>query len=655
MKTIRIISIILCAAVCAASFCSCKLSSLKSALKELESIVDSLQSKTENGGGLPDPLTGENKSSDAENMNYSWALQDTENYYGDLFGDGEVIKVEVTVSEENWKDLCENAKDEEYYPADITVNGVTLENVGFRTKGFSSLSMVASSDSNRYGFKVKTDKYVKGQTLNGLDMFVLNGSFQDASYMREYLTYAASEYLGMITPIFSYTSLYINGELFGFYLMIEAYDDSFVARNTDDGEAVLYKADSENCTLTTFDNCGGYDIKVGEDEGCENIKKLISALDSLSDGSTAQIESILDVDSALKAWAVNTVLGNYDSYSGSKAHNYYLLYSDGKFSYIGWDYNMSIGAFSGDNGASVGADVTTALYGVNAEQRPLISKLLSVPAYYERYIEYVDKLCEYFSDIESLTAWISARISDYVKNDPTAFYTYDQYEQSITKTENGLSNNNFGFNVPGGQNGGGFGFQTPGGQGRSGQGRGGQAPGGQGGGQMPGGQGGGQMPGDQGGDFQLPDGFDPSQIFGGSFPGGTDPGQGGGQTPGGQGGGQMPGGQGGDFQLPDGFDPSQIFGGSFPGGTDPGQGGGQMPDGFDPSQISGGSFPGGTDPGQGGDRMPDGFDPSQIFGGGDQGQGMMPGFGGGMMNSVSFSIVDYITQRIENIKTQLNK
>lgn len=596
MKIIRIISVILCAAICAASFCSCKLSGIKSVLQELENVIDGLQSKLNSNG-----QTGTDKNADAENMNYSWALLDDENYYEGLFGNGEVINVEVSMSEEDWKDICENAKDEEYHSADIAVNGVTLENVGFRTKGFSSLTMVASSDSNRYGFKVKTDKYVKGQTLNGLDMFVLNASFQDASYMREYLTYAASEYLGLITPIFSYVNLYINGELFGFYLMIEAYDDSFVKRNTDDENAVLYKADSENCTLLTSDNCGGYDIKTGEDENCDNIKKLIAALDSVSDGNTAKIESILDVDSALKAWAVNTVLGNYDSYSGSKAHNYYLLYSDGKFSYIGWDYNMSIGAFSGDNGASVSADVTTALYGVNSGQRPLISKLLSVPEYYGRYIEYVNKLCEYFSNIESLTAWISNRISQYVKNDPTAFYTYDQYEQSITKSENGLSNSSSGFNVPGGN--GGSGFSMPGGAGR----------GGQGGGQTPGGQGGdGSIP-------QMPDGFDPSQIFGGSFPGGMTPGQDGSQIPGD---GNMP-------QMPDGFDPSQIFGGSFPGGMTPGQGGDmpQMPEGSGSGDMSGGA----------------------------PGQGMMPGFGGGMMNSVSFSIVDYITQRIEDIKTQLNK
>ncbi len=490
---------------------------------------------------------------------YAWALLDTERYYGGLFGNGEIISVYVEIGEEDWADLRAHASDEKYYPADITVNGTELKNVGFRTKGFSSLTAVAGSDSDRYGFRIKTDKYVKGQTLNGLDMFVLNGSFSDASYMREYLTYAACEYLGMITPILSYANLYVNGELFGFYIMIEAYDDSFVSRNTGDGDAVLYKADEENCTLTTSDPLTGYEVKVGEDGDLSHIRELVEALDGTADGRTAGIEAVLDVDSALKAWAVNTVLGNYDSYSGSKAHNYYLLWSDGKFSYIGWDYNMSVGGFSEDNGASVTSDVASAVYNVDPAARPLISKLLSVDEYYERYIGYVNALCGYFSDIEGMVGWLSGQISEYVKNDPSAFYTYDQFVENTTRTDTDLSKTAGGMpQFPGGSDGG-FG------------------------GGFPGGFSGGMMPG-QGG---FPDS--------GSMPDGS--------------GGRMMPGQGG-----------------FPGS-------GSMPDG------SGGmpQFPGGSD----GGGFPEG--------------GMMPGMGGFMMNSVTCSVVDYISQRIENIRAQLDK
>ena len=193
-----------------------------------------------------------------------------------VFLQGEVNDINIEIKDSDWNDLIENAKDETYYSADVTINGQTITNVGFRAKGYSSLITVADSESNRYGFRVKLDKYVDGQTMNGLDTFVLNASFADPSYMREYLTYAASAHLGIMTPDLGYTKLSINGEFFGLYLAIEAYDDHFVERYTDSEDTVLYKADSERCTLTLNDDGSGFDVKYGKDDDYSNIKQLIS-------------------------------------------------------------------------------------------------------------------------------------------------------------------------------------------------------------------------------------------------------------------------------------------------------------------------------------------------------------------------------------------
>ena len=365
-------------------------------------------------------------------------LADAEQYYGTTFGQGDIIDINVEISDDDWQDIKDNAIDEEYHTANITVNGTTVTNVGFRTKGGSSLISVANSDSDRFGFKIKLDEYVDDQTLNGLDALVLNGDFSDSSYMREYLTYSASAYLGCDTPDVAYCNLSINGELFGFYLCIESYDDSFVERNTDSADTVLYKAESENCTLLTSDDGTGFDIQYGEDEDYSNIKNLITVLNNTTSENKDELESILDIDSVLKAIAINTVMGNYDSYSGSKAHNYYLMYSDGKFSYIGWDYNMSIGGFM-DSGASVSADISSPVYGVDISQRPLIQKLLAIDEYNQRYLGYVDSLTEYFSDFEIKVDAIADTIRDNVKNDPSAFYTIDQFETSIKLSDTDLS------------------------------------------------------------------------------------------------------------------------------------------------------------------------------------------------------------------------
>ena len=366
-------------------------------------------------------------------------LADAEQYYGTSFGQGDVIDINIEISDDDWQDIIDNATEEEYHTADVTVNGTTVEDAGFRTKGFSSLNSVASSDSNRYGFKVKFDEYIDGQTLNGLDTLVLNGSFSDPSYMRELLTYSANEYLGCLTPFVSYCRLSVNGELFGFYLCIESYGNSFVERYTEDENAVLYKAESENCTLLTSDDGSGFEVEYGKDDDYSNIKELIAVLNNTTSENKDELETILNVDSVLKAIAVNTVMGNYDSYSGSKAHNYYLLYSVGKFMYIGWDYNMSLGGFSEDNGASVNVNISSPVYGIDISQRPLIEKLLAIDEYYERYLGYIDSLTEYFSDFEGMVSGIAEVVREDVENDPTAFYTIGQFEANITASDTDLS------------------------------------------------------------------------------------------------------------------------------------------------------------------------------------------------------------------------
>lgn len=359
--------------------------------------------------------------------------------YGGIFSQGKITEINVEIEESDWNDLVENAKEETYYSVDLTINGKTITNVGFRAKGYSSLITVADSESNRYGFRVKLDKYMDDQTINGLDTFVLNASFADPSYMREYLTYAASAHLGVMTPNLAYTKLSINGEFFGLYLAIEAYDDSFVERYTDSKDTVLYKADSESCTLTLDDDTSGFDVKYGEDDDYSNIKQLIRVLNETTEDNKEQLEEILDIDSVLKAIAVNTVMGNYDSYSGSKAHNYYLLYENGKFSYIGWDYNMSIGGFSEDNGASVTVDINEPIYNVELSQRPLIEKLLAIDEYKATYLSYVQALIDYFDNFETQVDEIAQLIREYVEIDPTAFYTIEDFEASLVESGTDLT------------------------------------------------------------------------------------------------------------------------------------------------------------------------------------------------------------------------
>jgi len=358
--------------------------------------------------------------------------------YSGLFQKDRVIDINIDIGEKDWQSILSDPKSENYHPASVTVEGKTITNVGFRTKGFSSLRSVADSGSDRYSFKVKMNEYVDGQKFLGLDEFVLNNGFADPSYMREYLTYEALDTLGADTPYRTYANLYINGKLFGFYLCIESLDNSFAKRVSSGNDVDLYEADSENCTLLENSSVNDFNLKYGTDKDLSQIKELIQALCAMKEGQKGSIEQCLNVDSVLKAVAVNTVLGNYDSYNGSKAHNYYLLFDNGIFSFISWDLNMSMGGFTEGGGSGVTVPLGAPVSGVALSERPLIQKLLSVKEYSERYYGYIDELLLYLSKFGDRVESLKKIIRPYVEADPTAFYTASQFEKNLSVSDTDL-------------------------------------------------------------------------------------------------------------------------------------------------------------------------------------------------------------------------
>ena len=166
--------------------------------------------------------------------------------YTKYFDPDKVTTVNLTISDENWQDMLENPTAEEWHTANVEINGDKYEGIAIRTKGMTSLSQVASSDSDRYSFKLKADEYIGGQSFAGLNKFVLNNNYQDPTYMREYLSYDLLTEMGVPTPLYAYAAVYINGEYWGLYLMIEEVEDDFLLRNYGSAYGELYKPETMN-------------------------------------------------------------------------------------------------------------------------------------------------------------------------------------------------------------------------------------------------------------------------------------------------------------------------------------------------------------------------------------------------------------------------
>ncbi|WP_053985517.1 CotH kinase family protein [Niameybacter massiliensis] len=166
-------------------------------------------------------------------------------YETKLFNQNQVSIIDVQIEQSEWDEMIESALEENYVKCNLVINGETYYNVGIRAKGNSSLSQVASDpDTDRVSFKIKFDKYVKGQNYYGLDKFVLNNNFMDATSMKEYLSYEIMDYIGVVNPLHAYTQITVNGEPWGLYLAVEALEQSFAERNFGSDYGQLYKPET---------------------------------------------------------------------------------------------------------------------------------------------------------------------------------------------------------------------------------------------------------------------------------------------------------------------------------------------------------------------------------------------------------------------------
>ncbi len=382
----------------------------------------------------------------------------TPEYMVKIFDKNQIIDINIFIDKEKWTEMLENATAQEYYTCNVSVNSKKYYNVGIRTKGNASLSMIrSSSQPQRYSFKLDFGEYVKDQTLFGLQKIALNNMIGDASYMKEYMSYEMFSALGVPVPGYAYASISVNGEPWGFYIANEDIDDTFVERYYDDLSKVnVYKPETMEMNgedgqqpggfgrngstgtnlVYTDDNLSSYsgifDYTLFETTGDDDKMKVVEMMKSLS--TLSDIEKYINTEEVLKYFAVNTFLVNLDSYAGSMKHNYYLLENNGLFEILPWDLHLSFGAFQMQQTSRVinfpiDAPVTDSM-----QNSPLISKLLEVDKYKTMYHSYLQKLIQEFIDSGKYyerIKQVSSMIDSYVKNDSMAFYTYEEYQSAL--------------------------------------------------------------------------------------------------------------------------------------------------------------------------------------------------------------------------------
>ena len=360
----------------------------------------------------------------------------SENTVATAFTPTAVNTLSITITDENWQDILDNPLDEEYHETAITFNGVTLDSVAIRTKGGSSLRNVANSSSDRYSFKVDINEYVSGQKFFGLKKFTLQNSFNDPSYMREVIAYELMDEMGVPTPEHAYVNFYVNGELFGLYLMVEAVDGEFIEKHFTNSNGDLYKPDGTGSDLLWLgDDIQSYtDINLQTNEDTTDNGAFINFVESLDKGET----SAIDIDTLLRYMSVSTSLSNLDSYHGPLAHNYYIYDDDGVFSILPWDFNESFGTFNMDcNSVDVRELYIDEPVSGALSERPLIANVFAEQSNLDKYHSYLTQLINGSLSSDTFNARVNEiadLIREHVQNDPTSFYGSTYFEQNLTST-----------------------------------------------------------------------------------------------------------------------------------------------------------------------------------------------------------------------------
>ena len=169
-------------------------------------------------------------------------------------------------------------------------------------------------------------------------------------------------------------------------------------------------------------------------------KRVVKALKNISEGT--DLETYMDIDNLLKYMAVHVFSVNMDSLSGNMAHNYYLYESNGQLNLIPRDYNLAFGGM----GANVGMDANSSMGGGSSDSATEVvnsaidnafsgtgffDTLMENETYREQYYAYLNQLVEeyvYGDGFETFYNRTRNLIDSLVETDPTAFYTYEEYQ-----------------------------------------------------------------------------------------------------------------------------------------------------------------------------------------------------------------------------------
>jgi len=288
---------------------------------------------------------------------------------------------------------------DERIPAILTLNGIVYDSVGVRYKGNSTFCLPNDNSNHKVPYNIDFNYFIDSQKVLGYKKMKLANAWMDPTFVKDitasniYRNYLPSGEANLV-------KLHVQGNYLGLYVNTESINKQFTKKHFDDKSGALFKCDNIDRFCDTANApassppsliylgddstlyYNSYDMK--SDNGWEQLVNLIKVLNV----DFQNLDSVLNVDRTLWAFAVNSVISNLDTYNGYYIHNYYLYQTkDDLFQMIPWDLDNSF------SGAIMGFDYfnQSNIYEYDpyhfgsTGNRPLAEKLLNDLFYRKQY------------------------------------------------------------------------------------------------------------------------------------------------------------------------------------------------------------------------------------------------------------------------------
>ncbi len=328
-----------------------------------------------------------------------------------------------------WQSLRANYWSNQYYAANLTIDGVAVLQAGVRSRG------EGSRNEDKPALKLEFDKYVPAQEYYGYKSLVLDNLATDPSMLRERLAFLVFEAMGLPAPRNAFARLSVNGEYWGLYAIVEPVSKPFLAARLGEKSGTLF--DYEWVFPYYFNWLGPasanyvplpFQPETNEEKPdvADGLVAFVRAVNETPDpGFAAALSPRLDVDRFLLHVAVENAIAESDGIVGDQGLNNFYLYEYGaknRFVFIPWDKDSTFRAGSWE------------LYR-NLDQNVLTRRLVADPAKRQVYTEAVVRAVETYVNPRWLTPQLETayqQIRLAVQSDSKKPFTNAQFEEAVS-------------------------------------------------------------------------------------------------------------------------------------------------------------------------------------------------------------------------------